>query len=101
MFYFVLIVKNAEYIIEKEKSGNGIYYGEILNGITTLKNILSDYVILNERYIDFETFSKVFALYREYFETGNDALRQKSVELIGDYTGFFYQKTIYKVKNNE
>lgn len=43
----------------------------------------------------------MFTLYREYFETGNDALRQKSVELIGDYTGFFYQKTIYKVKNNE
>lgn len=97
----VIVNNDKKYIIEKEKSGNGIYYGEILNGITTLKNILSDYVILNERYIDFETFSKVFTLYREYFETGNDALRQKSVELIGDYTGFFYQKTIYKVKNNE
>ena len=97
----VIVNNDKKYIIEKEKSGNGIYYGEILNGITTLKNILSDYVILNERYIDFETFSKVFTLYKEYFETGDDALCQKSVELIGDYTGFFYQKTIYKVKNNE
>ena len=97
----VIVNNDKKYIIEKEKSGNGIYYGEILNGITTLKNILSDYVILNERYIDFETFSKVFTLYKEYFETGDDALCQKAVKLIGDYTGFFYQKTIYKVKNNE
>lgn len=90
------------YIIREENSGNALFYGKPLNGSALLGQLKTDYLVLNEFNIAKDVFKEVLTLYKKIVDNPKDAkeyiLRTK--ELIGDYTGFFFQKTIYKVKKN-
>ena len=92
---------NEDYFIKEEDSGDGIYYGKILNGSSILNNITVDYAILNEFEIEGNTFEKIIALCKEIINNKNVKAVDEIKKLIGNYQGFFFQKTIYKVKKND
>ena len=67
-----------------------------------------DYVVLDMQEVPIETGSKVLETYTyvlNHRDTIGEEKKKKIIqnmnELVGDYTNFFYQKTIYKVKKGE
>lgn len=92
---------NEDYIIEEEDSGNAIFYGKVLNGSDVLNSINVDYAVLNEFNIDKEVFKKVLSLYKRIIEEKDNNKIKEVDRILGEYRGFFYQKTIYKVKKND
>ncbi len=96
------VVKNndEEYIISQEKHGNAFYYGKPLNGSVVVPNVNVNYLILNEFNIDKELFTKVLELYKKLMDSKDDSVISQIDKLVGDNRGFFFKKTIYKVKKN-
>ena len=99
-----LMEKNQEnsYLIKENKIGTDILTGSILNGTKAfllLKDNIS-YAILDNQLIDDEIFFQILSLYRLYLnlEIDSNTLEDKIEDLIGADTGFFFKKTIYKVK---
>lgn len=94
--------RDIKYYIEENNLGTNILTGDILNGskaFLSLKDKIS-YGILDNNYIDDDMFLKVLEL---YFNKLNEKIEDdkflKDIELlIGNYDGFFYTKTMYKVK---
>ena len=91
------------YLIKENKLGTRITHGKILNGIIPFKNLSDDvsFGILNEDNIDHESFLKVLEIFKDVLENKKDI--QKAQEEITNLfpnsdDGFFYKKTIYKVK---
>jgi len=94
--------KDNKYYINENNKGTNILTYEILNGtraFISLKDKL-EYAVLDNNLIDDKVFLAVLKLYKDNLDGNiNDDLFIKSVEkLIGNYDGFFYTKTIYKVK---
>ena len=96
---YLITNNNEEYKISEEENGNSIFYGKLLNGSIIIPLVSLDYVVLNEC-IDVELFSKVLDLFRKLVDTKDVNLVKEIDSLVGDYRGFFFQKTIYKVKKN-
>lgn len=94
------IIKNHEedYIIEEENNGNAIYNGKLLNGSEVVLKVNVDYLILNDFNISKEVFMKVLKLYKELIDTKDEGLINKIDSIVGNDRGFFFKKTIYKVK---
>jgi len=94
------IIKNKEedYIIEEEKNGNAIYDGKLLNGSIIVPLVNVDYLILNDFNISKEIFIKILMLYKELVDTKDEKIIYKIDSIVGDNRGFFFKKTIYKVK---
>lgn len=96
-----IITNNGEdYIIKEEKKGNNILFGKVLNGSVIIPELDVDYIILNADGIDSSLFDKVLNLYKKLVDTKDDNLIKEIDSLVGDYRGFLFQKTIYKVKKN-
>lgn len=94
--------KDTKYYIEESNIGTNILTGDILNGsqaFISLKDKIS-YGVLDSYLIDNDVFLKVLELfYNNLNNKVNDTEFLENIEkLIGNYDGFFYQKTIYKVK---
>ena len=96
--------KNQEspYFIKESQLGTDILTGDILNGTKAfilLKNTIS-YGILDNQLIADDVFLRVLELYSFYLnqDINEEELESKVEGLIGTYTGFFFKKTIYKVK---
>lgn len=94
--------KDTKYYIEETELGTNILTENILNGskaFIELKDKI-EYGILDNNYIDEDIFIKVLEIYSKYVNNKlNDNEFLNNVEkLIGNYDGFFYTKTIYKVK---
>ncbi len=94
--------RDIKYYIEENDLGTNILTGDILNGskaFLSLKDKIS-YGILDNNYIDDDMFLKVLELYSNKLnEKIEDDKFLKDIELlIGNYDGFFYTKTMYKVK---
>lgn len=98
---YTITNNNEDYIIEEEDSGNAIFYGKVLNGSNVLNSINVDYAVLNEFNIDKEVFKKVLSLYKRIIEEKDNNKIKEVDRILGEYRGFFYQKTIYKVKKND
>lgn len=96
------IIKNdgKDYIIEEEQNGNAILNGELLNGSIIVPNLDIEYLILNENNIPKKLFLEVLSCYRKLVDTKDEKYIRKVDSLIGDNRGFFFKKTIYKVKKN-
>ncbi len=92
---------NEKYFIREEESGDAIYYGKILNGSAILNDLNVDYAILNELEIEESIFEKVIALCIKIINNKDVNAINEIKNLIGNYQGFFFQKTIYKVKKND
>ena len=94
--------KDTKYYIEENSLGTNILTGDILNGskaFIELKDIIS-YGILDDNYIDEDIFIKVLEIYSKYLnkEIDDNSFINNVEKLIGNYDGFFFTKTIYKVK---
>ena len=94
--------EDTKYYIKEDKLGTNILTYDILNGTKSfikLKDKLK-YGILDNNLIDDSIFLKVLNLYYDYLNNkinDNKFINDVS-KLIGNYDGFFYTKTIYKVK---
>lgn len=96
-----IITNNGEdYIIKEEKKGNNILFGKVLNGSVIIPELDIDYIILNADGIDSSLFDKVLNLYKQLVDTKDNNLIKEIDRLVGEYRGFLFQKTIYKVKKN-
>ena len=89
------------YIIENDKGTNILTY-DILNGTKAfclLKNKI-EYGILDNNLIEDDIFIKVLSLYKDNLELkiSDTELINSINKLIGEYDGFFFKETIYKVK---
>ena len=85
--------KDKEYIIKEEKEGNSIFCKDIVNGYEAYKILKNkiDYVIFNQDFMDEENF---LTLFKNFMDENEDAIEKQ----IGKYDGFFYTRTIYKVR---
>lgn len=96
--------KNSKqkYYIKETNLGTDILTKDILNGTRAfclLKEKI-EYAILDNNLIDDTIFLQVLKLYNKYLnqKIEESLFLEKVQELIGSYEGFFFQKTIYKVK---
>lgn len=103
--YIIKSGNSANYFIRENNNGTSILYGNIINGshyIIDLKEKI-DYAILDENFIEHQLFLQILSLYKKIIEDSENQ-EEYLVEiekLIGNDTGFFNKKTIYKVKKNE
>ena len=96
--------KNSKqkYYIKETNLGTDILTKDILNGTRAfclLKEKI-EYAILDNNLIDDTIFLEVLKLYKKYLNKKIEEafFIEKVQELICSYEGFFFQKTIYKVK---
>ena len=96
------VIKNngEEYIIKEEENGNALLFGKPLNGSVVVNQTDVDYIILNDNYFEKETFIKALALFRKLVDTKDENIVKEIDSLVGENRGFFFTKTIYKVKKN-
>lgn len=102
--------KEHPYFLEEDSTGTSIYEGLLLNGtgpLFSLKEAGIAYGILVEKEIDDEKLDLIIPMYLEIMkkdhisDSEKEKYLQKSITILkSDYTGFFYRKTIYKVKRN-
>ena len=93
--------KDTPYIVKEDKTGTSFIYGNLLNGTSALidlKDLDIDYVIARED-VDSDLFYKVLDNFNKIINNNyDDSIKEEMNKLIGEYTGFFYKKSIYKVK---
>ena len=94
--------KETKYYIVEDKLGTNILTYNTLNGTKAfieLKDKL-EYAILDSNFLEEEIFLEILKNYYLYLH--NELTKEKLIttigNLIGNYDGFFYTKTIYKVK---
>ena len=98
---YTIVNNGEEYIVREENKGNAFLFGKPLNGSNIIKDLDVDYIILNDYNFDKDTFSKALELYTKLVETKDDKNALELDNLVGDNRGFFFTKTIYKVKKND
>ena len=98
---YVIKNNNEDYIIREEENGNALYYGKPLNGSVVVKDIDVDYLILNDINYPQNEFNQILDLFRKLVDTKEDRYIKEIDNLVGDNRGFFFKKTIYKVKKDE
>ena len=97
---YIINNNDEEYIIDEEEKGNALYYGKVLNGSVIVPKVNVDYLILNDNNIEKEKFVKVLILYKKLIDSKDEGIIKKIDNLVGENRGFFFKKTIYKVKKN-
>ena len=94
--------KDNKYYVEENNIGTNILTYDILNGSRAFINLKDkiSYGVLDSYLIDNDIFLKVLELFYNNLndKISNEEFIEKVSNLIGNYDGFFYQKTIYKVK---
>ena len=105
--YLIKSNNSENYYIKEASNGTSIIYGNIVNGSKYVLNLRNkiDYGILDEQYIEHDLFLEILSLYKKLNEeldiNKQEEYLLKIETLIGNDTGFFDKKTIYKVKRNE
>lgn len=106
---YTLKEKSEEsFLIRESHAGTSILFGKPMNGTKVLYELLDkdfEFAILDMTLLDDSTSLEMLELYQEIrntFSKDTSLEREKkinrSISLIGDFTNFFYKKTIYKVK---
>ncbi len=103
---YEIISDDQKYLIQENNLGTRILHKEILNGIKPFHDLMNilDYAILSEEFIEHEVFMEVLKTFYEFMNhlINEDEAFNKIKELTGsDNTGFYYKKTIYKVKDEK
>jgi len=104
--YLIKSNDSANYYIKETNNGTSIIYGNIVNGAKYLINLKDylDYAILDEQYIEHDKFIDILNLFNKIISDNvevTDKLLLEIENIIGNDTGFFDKKTIYKVKKHE
>lgn len=94
--------KDSSYIVAESKDGTCIYDNKIVNGIDYINELsILDYGVIHGFNIDEELLIKLISLLDDVIRNNSNVSKDKIKELIGNDTGFFNKKTIFKVKKDE
>ena len=105
--YLIKSNDSANYFIKETNNGTSIIYGNIVNGSRYLLELKDkiDYALLDEQYINHDDFLNLLALFNNLINGEKEDLKERYLleieKIIGNDTGFFDKKTIYKVKKHE
>ncbi len=98
----------GDFLVEEKKDAVTFYKKSILNGCEVLEELIKhdmDYVLLDSNLIDsdifFQAVEKVVKYIKQYdslTEEEKESFLHQQRKLLGEDTGFFFKKTIYKVK---
>ena len=93
-------ITNKKYLVKEENSGTGFLLDEVLNGTSVISDLYQanvDYVLFREEGIP--SFLELIRDTKKYIAGGcSDGSYVEKYKKLGDSTGFFFQKTIYRVK---
>lgn len=92
---------HEEFSLKEDKTGTTFLNNKIVNGTCLITDSNVDYIIFSDDLIDEETSLKLVSLVTSLMDTKNERIIGDIEELIGDYTNFFFKKTIYVVKKND
>lgn len=94
-------VNNEKLFVQEEEEGTAFFYGKIVNGLSALPTMLEenfDYGIVDLSILSEDARNLCLSTIREIMEKKEVEDFSVISDLIGDYTGFLYKKTVYKVK---
>lgn len=97
-------ITKDKYIVNENSNGTGFFLDKVVNGTSILKDLYEvdcKYVILREYGIDKDTFYELVKDTKDYIN--NNCTNEEYIDKykkLGDFTNFFFKKTIYKVKKN-
>lgn len=93
-------VTNKKYLVKEEEAGTGFLLDEVLNGTSVIFSLYQagvDYVLFREEGIP--AFLELISDTKKYISLGcSDTSYVEKYKKLGDSTGFFFKKTIYRVK---
>ena len=93
-------ITNKNYLVKEEENGTGFLLDEVLNGTSVISSLYQadvDYVLFREEGI--LSFLELLHDTKKYIVDGcSDASYVEKYKKLGDSTGFFFKKTIYRVK---
>lgn len=97
-------ITKDKYIVNEDSNGTGFFLDKVVNGTSILKDLYEvdcKYVILREYGIDKDTFYELVKDTKDYINNKcTDEGYIDKYKKLGDFTNFFFKKTIYKVKKN-
>lgn len=97
-------ITNEKYLVKEEKDGTAFYKDKIINGTSIIKDLYEvncDYIIMRDDLENEEEFYQLINDTYKYIDGNcNDEEYVLKYKKLGDYTNFFFNKTIYKVKKN-
>lgn len=97
-------VTNDNYILFEDNNGTNFYLDKLVNGTSIIKELFQvdcKYIILREYGIDSETFYQLIKDTKKYIlDNCCDEKYIEKYKKLGNFTNFFFKKTIYKVKKN-
>ena len=94
--------KDSSYIVTESKDGTCIYDNNIINGMDYIEELsILDYGVIHGFNMNEELLIKLISLVDDVIRNNSDSSKEKIKELIGNNTGFFNKKTIFKVKKDE
>lgn len=101
-------ISDTDLIVKENEDGSTFIKNSILNGFTILDELMDtnlSYILIKEDYIDHDLFIKIITnlvYYLNNYEEMDTLEKEKFIknqeELLGNDTGFFFRKMIYKVK---
>ena len=101
-------ISDTDLIVRENRDGSTFIKNSILNGFTILDELMDtnlSYILIKEDYIDHDLFIKIITnlvYYLNNYKEMNTLEKEKFIknqeELLGNDTGFFFRKMIYKVK---
>lgn len=93
-------ITNKKYLVREEDAGTVFLLDEVLNGTSVISSLYQagvDYILLKEEGID--SFLELICDTKNYISLGcSDSSYVEKYKKLGDSTGFFFKKTIYRVK---
>ena len=93
-------VTNKKYLVKEEEAGTGFLLDEVLNGTSVISSLYQagvDYVLFREEGIP--SFLELISDTKKYISLDcSDTSYVEKYKKLGDNTGFFFKKTIYRVK---
>ena len=101
-------ISDTDLIVKENEDGSTFIKNSILNGFVILDELMDtnlSYILIKEDYIDHDLFIKIvtnLVYYLNNYKEMNTLEKEKFIEnqedLLGNDTGFFFRKMIYKVK---
>ena len=93
-------ITDKKYLVKEEDEGTGIFLDEVLNGTSVIKPLYEagvSYIFFREEGIS--SFMELINDTKNYIDGGCvDTDYVSKYKKLGDSTGFFFKKTIYRVK---
>lgn len=96
-------ITKENYLIEEEESGTAIYKDELINGTSIIKDLKEancEYIIMRDDLEKEADFQELLFDTTKYLKGNCQDESYLKYQKLGTYTGFFFNKTIYRVKKN-